>query len=129
MRISIARLLLLDDFDPFIDPIHYRQLIAQLKLHVVKVAVQIRQLLLRLSLPRFNYGHLRRLLLELGLLSSQHLLALLITLLRDDIEDLLSRKRLSLRMTLEVAQLLLDLIIVHLHLSVNPANFVAEGTG
>ena len=37
--VRIARLLLLDDFDPFIDPIHYGQLIAQLKLHVVKVAV------------------------------------------------------------------------------------------
>ena len=35
----IARLLFFDDFDSFVDPVDYCQLIAQLELHVVKVAV------------------------------------------------------------------------------------------
>ena len=45
-----ATRLLLDDFDTLIDTVHYCQLIAQLELHVVKVAMQIGQFLFNLSL-------------------------------------------------------------------------------
>ena len=61
----IARLPVLNDFDTFINSIHYRQLIAQLELHVVKVAVKIGQLLLDFGLLRFNSGRPLRFLLLL----------------------------------------------------------------